>query len=112
MGSANERHCYNVTLSLISWAHSQSDSCCGVDTDNVFFLFQDTLLWIRSDIMGFTIHITLALVCIRHSNAEIVIGKSRQIYLLILLQPFHVKCSFADSDFMLSPGQGQDSLKF
>ena len=27
MGSANERHCYNVTSSLISWAHTQNDAC-------------------------------------------------------------------------------------
>ena len=25
MGSANERHCYNITLSLIGWAHTEND---------------------------------------------------------------------------------------
>ena len=28
MGSANERHCYKVTLSLIGWAHTQNDRDC------------------------------------------------------------------------------------
>ena len=27
MGSANERQCYNVKLSLIGWAYTQNDPC-------------------------------------------------------------------------------------
>ena len=31
MCPANERRCYNVTLSLIGWAHSQNDPCSGMN---------------------------------------------------------------------------------
>ena len=32
MGSANERWCYNVTSSLIGWAHTQNDPYIGAST--------------------------------------------------------------------------------
>ena len=43
---ANERQCYNVTQSLIGWAHSQNDPCIlgqtrPADLPLTIFLFKD-----------------------------------------------------------------------
>ena len=39
MGSANERHSYIVTLSLIGWAHTQNDPFSATRTGPVFYLW-------------------------------------------------------------------------